>query len=202
MKIILFSSLVPVRKEAELIRSYLACGVERFHLKKPLLPENALVRLVELIGHEHREKLALHSHHHIARPLGIKRLHFSEVLRESTPVEEIENQKNQGFHLSTSVHSFDTLETLPPYFDYIFMGPVFPSISKKGYGEPFDPKKWEKVRDIDHNLIAIGGITNEKLPLVMEMGFSGAALLGGIWKSTQPKALEELNLALQFKESV
>ncbi|WP_143961132.1 thiamine phosphate synthase [Litoribacter populi] len=202
MKIILFSSPTPLSKEADLIRSYLDCGIEYFHLKKPLLPENALLRLIELIGDEHREKIALHSHHHIARPLGIKRLHFPEILRDNTPAEDFENLLDQGFHLTTSVHSFGTLENLPNHFHYVFMGPIFPSISKKGYGAPFEASKWNQVKEVNTPLIAIGGLNKEKLPIIKDLGFSGAALLGSVWKSTYPQAMEEIRASLEFEKNV
>ncbi|GAB3828156.1 hypothetical protein GCM10028895_41300 [Pontibacter rugosus] len=42
-------------------------------------------------------------------------------------------------------------------------------------------------------LIALGGVTAEKLPLVQEMGFKGAAVLGAVWEQPNPvEAFKEL----------
>ncbi len=37
-------------------------------------------------------------------------------------------------------------------------------------------------------VIALGGVNIEKIEQVMDMGFDGMALLGGIWKSGNPIA--------------
>jgi thiamine-phosphate pyrophosphorylase len=114
----------------------------------------------------------------MAEEFGITRLHFSEQKRK-----EITDWKPySGFTLSTSVHSIEDFNALPNCFEYTFLSPVFPSISKAGYvsgknllGEV------QKRTNFDVKLVALGGITNENKQLATDSGFDGVAMLGAIW---------------------
>lgn len=77
--------------------------------------------------------------------------------------------------LSTSVH---TPESPGPAWQYLLLGPVFDSISKKGYSG-----KAHLFNTIPPNCIAIGGIDASNIMRVKAMGFHGAALLGAIWQN-------------------
>jgi thiamine-phosphate pyrophosphorylase len=200
MEIALLSSPTPVAREAERINDYLDLGPAVFHLRKPALPETAMVRLLERISVDHLSKVALHSHHHIADALGITRLHYPEPLRGITPPDVLEEQSAKGIKLSTSVHQVDTLWDLPEVFSYAFLSPIFPSISKQGYGGPFEAEKWAKVKESPISTYGLGGIDHLNLPILKTMGFEGAALMGSIWKKNHGDAIEVLELCLQFEK--
>ncbi len=75
-------------------------------------------------------------------------------------------------------------------FNYTFLGPVFDSISKSGYGSAlpddfFLTKTQKKIQ-----VIALGGIDIANLDKVRKMNFDGAALLGTLWANPK-KALEK-----------
>jgi len=199
MQIVLLSAPTPIKREAERINAYLDLGLEVFHLRKPALPETALVRLLERIAVRHLDKIALHSHHHAAEPFGISRLHYPEPLRELTPPELLKQQSESGKILSTSVHRVGSLWEVKDLFDYAFLSPIFPSISKKGYGEAFDPKKWERVKESPTRTYGLGGISHQNIPDLTQLGFEGAALMGSIWKKPHQEALKELEYCLQYQ---
>ncbi len=69
------------------------------------------------------------------------------------------------------------------------LSPVFDSISKRGYASAFALPQLEMARAegiIDDKVIALGGVTADRLPAVRRMGFGGAALLGAIWSAADP----------------
>ena len=76
-----------------------------------------------------------------------------------------------------------------------FLSPIFNSISKRGYHSKFNLqelsiflKKYNSSL-ISKNLgvaIALGGIDEEKIEIVRELGFSGVGVLGAIWESNDP----------------
>ncbi|GAA6529534.1 hypothetical protein LPYR103PRE_15070 [Segatella asaccharophila] len=68
--------------------------------------------------------------------------------------------------------------------DYVFLSPVFDSISKSGYCSAFPLSALKQAQEegiIDRKVIALGGVTYDKLPLLESLSFGGGAMLGEIW---------------------
>ena len=72
-------------------------------------------------------------------------------------------------------------------WEYSFISPVFPSISKKGYGENSTILNDIKKRTRSNvKLIALGGINENNINEVFESELDGVALLGAIWENDEP----------------
>ncbi len=80
--------------------------------------------------------------------------------------------------MSRSLHSVEEIAGVKE--DYVFLSPVFPSISKPGYGGSLNLEELKVV--VNRKVIALGGITEERLPIVERIGFGGAAMLGAVWR--------------------
>ena len=157
-------------------------GLLVFHLRKYDNSTTEIAAFIEKIKPEHRHKIALHQHHEMANEFGITRLHYSANDRKMMTVAELQNLKDKGMLLSTSIHTIEEYNSLPLCFDYAFISPVFDSISKIGYtAQIFDLTKRNAHSNI--KLIALGGVSQKNCQLALEMGFDGVALLGSIWKS-------------------
>ena len=102
--------------------------------------------------------------------------------------------------LSISCHSLEELSAYKAKFDYLFLSPIFDSISKKGYSGRFTREQLLAARDnglIDKKIIALGGITSGNIPIIRELGFGGVAVLGSVWFSPSPvTSFEELRHSL------
>ena len=83
-------------------------------------------------------------------------------------------------------HSFKELEEHKEKYEYAFLSPIFDSISKVDYKSKFDLKEL-KEKIANKNIIALGGIDEDKIKICSEMGFAGVAVLGAIWNSKSPK---------------
>lgn len=60
--------------------------------------------------------------------------------------------------MSTSYHSLETVLDLPAHsWDYVFLSPVFNSISKKGYQAGFDDADLKSVSSSAVPIVALGG---------------------------------------------
>lgn len=182
MKIIIVSNPSVVKDEANIINALFNEGLELFHLRKPDYSENELIELIEKINAKHHSKIVLHQHHQLTEQFKINRIHFPESVRLKLTEDELVNFKSKGFTLSTSMHELSEVNLLSEVFDYAFYGPVFESISKPGY----KPKTKELVLPDNKTvkIIAIGGITPDKISELEKFKFDGAALLGAIWKDT------------------
>lgn len=178
--IIVISSPTPVSKEASLINQLFDKGLPVFHLRKPENSSQELVLLLQEIDSIHHSKIALHSHHYLAKSFGINRLHYTEASRKQ--LTDVDFSENENI-LSTSVHSVEDFKNLSEHFSYAFLSPVFNSISKPDYeAKPFDLSRLDKKRST--KLIALGGIDETNCAMAYEMGFDGIALLGAIWNNT------------------
>jgi thiamine-phosphate pyrophosphorylase len=192
MELILISSPVAVPDEMSRLNAYFQMGLKRFHLRKPYYSKEKIEAYLHQVDPAFYPYLSLHSHHELGEKFGIKRLHYPEHLRQATPPASFEKKLAEGKVLSTSVHSVENLSKLPAFFSYALIGPVYPSISKKRYGDPFDPDKWKRIGSSDIPAVAIGGIESQKIHTINKLGFKGAALLGSIWSVPHDMAMQHL----------
>lgn len=161
-------------------------GLETFHLRKKSFTENEMADFIENIPSEHHKKIVLHSHFQLAQGYGLKGIHGSEG---SYPAGTA----------SLSFHSFGEITSCGKKFDYAFLGPVFDSISKKGYNSPFNLNELKAfLQGRNEKVIALGGVSEENAGALSEVGFSGIALLGAVWLDPQP-ALKFKRIAAKWK---
>lgn len=197
MELIVMSAAHYFAGEAALINQLFAAGLTRFHLRKPAADEEQFRRLLAEIDPLYYPCLAIHQHHELAEEFSIRRLHYSEAEREKMQTATLDELRGQGFYLSSSVHRLEELIRLQG-FDYVFFGPVYDSISKKGYqtvlGADFLLPQSSSL------VIAIGGIRADKLGGIQTMGFGGAALLGAIWHSSGFPLVEFEKTITAFKK--
>lgn len=178
---IILSNPTAVANEINTIHSLFENGLELFHVRKPEFSEEGMVDFVLSIGLEYRNKLVLHSHHHLAKSFGIKRLHFSKKNIADSFL------KPNSFKLSTSTHSIEEFNALSEDFDYAFLSPVFPSISKENYVSKTDLfEAIQKRTNFNTKLLALGGIETKNIKKTLDAGFDNVALLGTIWNSKNP----------------
>ena len=178
MQLVIISDNKIFPREADVLNQLFDMGMSLFHLRKYENSKAEIISLLDKIKPEHYPKIAIHQYHEIAEELGFKRIHFSETDRVQQTEKQWLRLKEEGFTLSTSVHSVDTYKGLSNVFEYAFLGPVFDSISKFGYkARKFDLR--EKNPNV--KVIALGGITVDNYKNAIEMGFDGVGVLGSIW---------------------
>jgi len=178
---------IPIPNEIDTIHSLFENGLELLHIRKPEFTELEMKNFIAGIGREFSKQISLHSHHQLALASGIHRIHFSEKRRLEIAEESLKNWKKSGYKLSTSIHNMMDFEQLSNVFDYAFFGPVFESISKPNYASDIDFEKELYHRKNNKTaIIALGGITADKIKTALEYGFDDVALLGTLWNSNHP----------------
>ena len=181
---IVVTNPTPVNNEATIINAMFYDGLELLHIRKPDATVGEVRQLIESINPVYYPRLALHQHHEIASDYGIYRLHYTETERVKQPEKQLADLRQKGFILSTSVHSRESYVNLPLMFSYVFIGPVFNSISKKDYLAMKSADESWKKNGIDR--IAIGGITAENCNDSLLNHFDDIAVLGALWLSEEP----------------
>ena len=182
--------------EAEQIVQLLDSGrADLVHIRKPQQPSSLAdsargLELAELAGLERLERLiqalparlygrlVLHDGHQLAIKYGLRGVHLNS--RHPQPPEGFKGA------VSISCHSLKELaECRKQPYAYMSLSPIFDSISKRGYRSAFSADDIAAARSqglIDERVMALGGITFDRISEVTKMGFGGAMILGDAWK--------------------
>ncbi len=171
-----------VQNETEIINELFQEGLDLLHIRKSFINSEEIASLIQKIKPEFYDQLVLHSHYHLAEDFDISRFHFREIDRKNDLFKSF-NDKT----ISTSVHDIETFNELNENWEYAFISPAFPSISKKEYGGNSNILNDIKKRSNSKvKLIALGGINDKNVNKVFDNQIDGVALLGAIWESKEP----------------
>lgn len=196
--ILVITPEINVSNETEQINQMFREGLDLLHIRKPDITHQGIDDFIRKIDSSFYSRLVLHSHYDLGKEYGISRFHFREQDRKEEKYKSFV-EKNV---ISTSVHDITTYNTLEKEWEYAFVSPFFPSISKKGYGENSTVMNDMKYRNNpDVKMIALGGIDVENVQAVFDAGADGAALLGSVWEVDEPlKAFRKIKDILFLKK--
>lgn len=199
MKLIVLTTEGYYPSEAEILKEMFQEGLEHLHVRKKNMPEDYWVYLLqECASFTHR--ISLHDYYHLSCQFHLKGLHFPAYRRN---LYELSYKGKRDLLISTSLHTREEVN-MSLLYDYAFFGPVFPSLSKQGYFPHYSLQKIEQIfSESVIPLVAIGGITVDKIPYLLQWPLYGVAVLGGIWNSKNPvremiryrKALENYSIS-------
>ena len=163
--------------EEHIVNRLFESGLHLLHLRKPGADRDTLEHYIRGIRPHFRERVVLHDHFELAEEYGLRGIHLKyNEARTFTG-------RDRLAHVSVSCHSFEEIDALPFEPNYVFLSPVFDSISKPGYPSAFAPEYLkENLQKRCVPVIALGGITAEKVAECRKMGFRGVALLGHVWE--------------------
>lgn len=170
--------------EEELVRRLFDSGLERLHLRKPGATREELVRFLDSLRASDRARIVLHDHFRLCLRYGCAGVHLNSR-NPSLPAEL------EGVSVSRSCHSLEELGTWKESCNYLFLSPIYDSISKEGYGSAFPREELEKAREsglLDSRVYALGGVSLEHIDELRGLGFGGVAVLGALWQSSDPVA--------------
>ncbi|ARM15710.1 MULTISPECIES: thiamine phosphate synthase [Rhizobium] len=116
---------------------------------------------------------------------------FIHLGQEDLAAADLNAIRRAGLKLGLSTHDPSELETaLAAAPDYVALGPVWPTILKE---MKWAPQGVERLADWRRRvgpmpLVAIGGISAERAPLVLENGADSAAVVTDITRNADPEA--------------
>lgn len=177
--------------EADTINALFAAGLTLLHLRKPGAAAADVAELVGRIEPRFRDRLTLHYLPGLAAELGLGGYHLSDG-HPPAPA-------RWGGRLSASCHSLDEVRRAKALgLDYVFLSPIFDSVSKRGYTSAFtaaDVARAAAEGVVDSRVVALGGVTPSNLRDVAAMGFGGAAVLGSLW-ATDNGSIDNVQLTI------
>lgn len=189
MNTAVISGTVETGDETNTVNNMLEQGLRVFHLRKPEYSKARLAEYIESIRQEYCPRIILHSHYSLAKELNLGGIHITRSHKKELS-DIISSFRYDGCwkgSISISFHSLKELEHYNKEIDYVFLSPVFDSISKKGYKGVFDFGQLKNaLKRTQYKVFALGGCCKENLEQVYETGFYGAAFLGAVWNSPDP----------------
>ena len=172
---IVVTSPVFLSDEATFLHRLLANGVDIIHLRKPGASAADCARLLEELSAEDRSHIVVHDFFELAEPYGLRGIHLN-ARRNIVP-------EGYSGHVSRSCHSLEEVKQHKDNCNYVFLSPIFDSESKQGYASAFTDATLCQASEqgiLDNKVVALGGVTPDKIHYLKSLNFGGAAMLGCI----------------------
>ena len=188
MKIIAITVPKMIDEDAYLISNLLKMGIHSIHIRKPEASIHECRTLLAKLTKEERAKIIIHDYPELYTEFSLKGIHINKNIT-SLP------DDYNGFK-TRSCHSFEEITKYKNEYDYLFLSPIFDSISKVGYKSNFTKDELLKASAqgiIDSKVIALGGITLDMIPYFKELNFGGIAMIGGIYNTNALPQLQKIN---------
>ncbi|MDE3235798.1 MAG: thiamine phosphate synthase [Bacteroidota bacterium] len=203
MKLLVITPEINVPNEIAIVIELFERGMRRLHLRKKNAGIDVYRNYLQQIPFQFHSLISIHSFPELLKQFPLVGFHCTtEVWKNEEQMKEI--QSYQPAVLSASFHAWDEIEQTPYVLNYVFISPVFDSISKQGYKASIDRSKLKAIKTRGEQLnnqipavIALGGIDAGNISTLYQEDFDGAAVLGAIWQSQQP-----VENFVQMKETI
>ncbi len=176
--IVLITPEHTITNEINIITELFYVGLKKLHVRKPHYTEKeieAYLRRIPPLYHPY-----IHLHHHIAMAQGMQvgiHVSYKDIGKISSSF--------IPSSISCSTHQVNEFRVVDGKCNYAFISPLFNSISKEGYLGDMSLLSSGHIKR-KSLLIALGGITQQHIPVVKQYQFDGIALLGAIWNQPNP----------------
>ena len=159
------------------LQAVAAAGVDLIQLREKDLACCELLQLVKSaveVGRRTHTRIVVNDRLDVAIASGAHGVHLGG---QSAPPDAVRRHMDKDFLVGVSCHSMEeALRAEAGGADYILLGPIFDTPSKRQYGPPLGLNKLSEVTNrIKIPLLALGGITVEKVGSCLEAGATGIA---------------------------
>lgn len=183
-----YPGLYPVVDSSEWIASLLPQGVTCIQLRIKNTSEAYLedeIKRSVCLAKQYNATLFINDHWELAIQCGATGVHLGQDDLQTANIERIHRA---GLLLGISTHGYYEVaraHALNP--SYIACGPIYSTTSKIVSVKPQginELQRWR--RTLNYPLVAIGGITLERLPAILASGVDGVALISAITQAEDP----------------
>lgn len=168
------------------------CKWIQLRMKEATLEEIEQVALkLKPLCKEHEAILVIDDHVELARKLEVDGVHLGKT---DMPVDQARSILGEAFIIGGTANNFeDVLMHYRAGADYVGVGPyrftrtkknLSPVLGAEGYATLINRMK---EAGISLPIVAIGGITNEDIPELLQLGVNGIALSGSILQAEDPR---------------
>jgi len=209
MEILAMSSSGSSEGEIEEVIKMFEAGLRCFHVRKPKMSHRELRNYLSLFPFHYRNRLVLHTYHGLAYEMGLGGIHLSRSHRKRARLYRLRlwlrRKANPNLTVTRTFHKLTDLGQDKRVYSYTFLSPVFDSVSQNSLSGGYSRRALLiMIPQARQPVYAMGGVRPDNIGEVASLGFSGAVLLGALWKSdvrpsTVYKAALEAERAAQSK---
>lgn len=172
------------------VEAALLGGVRCVQLREKDLDADALLPLafeLRMMTRLFDARLLINGHLEVARAVDADGVHLGG---DAVPAAEARRSLGPGKLLGVSTHSTSEIETAAAGgADFVTFGPVYHTPSKAPYGEPLGVEALRAAcAAAPLPVFALGGVTAERVPELLEAGCRHAACIGAILHAENPAA--------------
>ena len=186
----MIARVYPIVESAEWVARLLPCGVQliQLRIKETRADLREQIRLSRQLCARAGAQLVVNDYWQLALEEDCDFVHLGQGDLDTADVPAL---RRAGVRIGISTHDEQELERalqLEPH--YVALGPIYPTLLK---AMPFAPQGLERIgqwkRHIaERPLVAIGGLTLERLPGVFAAGADSAAVVSDIVRNADPEA--------------
>jgi hydroxymethylpyrimidine kinase/phosphomethylpyrimidine kinase/thiamine-phosphate diphosphorylase len=190
--------LYPIVDSIEWVKKLLPLGIKTLQLRIKNHSNIELAKHIQqavMLAKQYNARLFINDYWELAIRYGAYGVHLGQEDLSDAAVYTI---LAAGLRLGISTHCYYEVARAHAFHpSYIACGPIFSTTSKKML---FDPQGLENLKrwraTLKYPIVAIGGITLEKLPSILATKVDGFALIAAITRASDPIAATENLLAM------
>ena len=189
MKIIAITTPKVIDEDAYIIKSLLDKGVDIVHLRKPESCIDDCRKLLSTLDAEYRASIVIHDYPELYSEFSLRGIHINRNV--------VALPSGYNGLKTRSCHSLEEVVRYKSEYDYLLLSPIFDSISKVGYRSTFNEDVLQRASTsgiIDSKVIALGGVTLDKISYLKGLNFGGAAMVGAIYNIDALDSLNSINI--------
>jgi thiamine-phosphate pyrophosphorylase len=188
---VMLDRFYPIVHRVAWIERLIACGARCVQLRMKECSDHeirAAVRASKELCARNAVQLIVNDYWRVAIEERCDFVHLGQGDLDTADVTAI---RKAGIRIGISTHDHAELErALALHPDYVALGPIYPTVLKE---MPCAPQGLERIREWKRlvgsiPLVAIGGLTVERLPSVFAMGADCAAVVTDIVRNADPDA--------------
>lgn len=203
MKLILISPSKKHDSEIGILLNMFEQGLQTYHVRKKNFSTRTLKNYLEEIPAKYHNRIVIHSHHELALKFNLKGIYISRAHKRSAIKlwfwKKWLKLRRSNLEISTTLRSIEDVMDYIPRYDYIFLAPVFDSLSGNFQSAFSDYNLKPALKNTRYRVMARGGVSVSTIQKAHDLGFGGVAFYTSIWKAPNP--LQEFNQAKEkFEE--
>ena len=193
MQLIIITPEVTATGETKSINHFFENGLLRLHLRKSLFSIAQYRDYLIEIDSKYHPRISIHGSFKLFDEFKLGGVHLNSSSRnDANTWQQIKEVAPSS--VSTSFHSWKEVQDNVFSYGYVFISPVFDSISKTNYKAGIDLSVAREVKQsfISQNrycpsIVGLGGVGIKQIETLHRYGFDGVAMLGAIWQSENPE---------------
>ncbi|MGM9712903.1 MAG: thiamine phosphate synthase [Prevotella sp.] len=190
--------------ETDIVNALFFNGLKRLHLRKPQTSETEMAEWIGHISLPFRQRIVVHDNFNLLRTMGLGGIHLNARHPDAPAWFTEEKESRACVTISRSCHTLDEVARWSETCDYIFLSPIFDSISKCGYHSGFTRESLEKAHKdglFKKPTYALGGVSADNIQTIYGLGFAGAAVIGSLWQ-VEPTTVDNIIGSLKVLQGI